>query len=571
MELAGLIETARGDAPADLVLKNAQLVNVFTGEIYPTDIVVKRSRVVALGEGYTGAHEIDVGGRYVCPGLIDAHVHVESSLCTPPEFARAVLAHGVTSVVSDPHEIANVFGLEGIQYMLHEAKHGQLSMYVMAPSCVPATHMETAGARLEYYDIEGLLNNKWVVGLAEMMNYHGVVAADESVLDKINLYGGRVLDGHAPGLTGKALNAYVAAGIRSDHECTTPEEMREKLRLGMTVFIREATGAHNLLALLPAVTSENAQRVCFCTDDRHPADLIDQGSIDYLVREAVAHGLDPVTAIRMGTINAADYFRLHDRGAITPGRRADMVVFSDLHNLQAEMVFRGGQLVAQDGMTLASPEGARRRRINLRSSINVRWDRVDFAILANGQSTRVIGYVPGQLMTEHLVERAMIRHGRAEADVERDLLKIAVIERHRASGNVGKGFIQGIGLKRGAMAGTVAHDHHNLVVIGADDASMWKAAETVGRMGGGLAAVAGDRVLAKLPLPIAGLMSDEPIEEVRAAIDRLTGAAHDLGSPLSDPFMVMSFMALEVIPKLKLTDMGLVDVEQFRVVDLWVD
>lgn len=572
-ELAELIAAARGDAAADLVITNAQLVNVFTGEIHPTDIVVKDSHVAALGRGYTGAQVIDVGGRYVCPGLIDAHVHIESSLCTPPAFSKAVLAHGVTSVVTDPHEVANVHGLEGIHFMLEEAKYGHLSIYVMASSCVPATHMETTGANLEYYYLEGLRNNRWVLGLAEMMNYPAVVKGDRHVLDKIELYQDRVLDGHAPGLTGAALNAYVAAGIRSDHECTTPEEMLEKLRLGMTVFIREATGAPNLLALLPAVTPENSRRVCFCTDDRHPADLIDEGSIDHLIRLAVAHGLDPVTAIRMGTLNTAEYFRLHDLGAVAPGRRADMVVFSDLRDFRAEMVFRGGQLVAKDGVTLVE-RASRRHLIHLRGSMNVRWDWVNFAVPArhagSAARARVIGCVPEQIVTEHWIESLAVQDGHAVADPERDLLKIAVIERHRASGNMGVGFIRGIGLKRGAIAGTVAHDHHNLVIIGADDESMWTAARTVGAMGGGLVAASGDQVIAGLPLPIAGLMSDQPIEEVRAAIDALTHAANDLGSPLKDPFMAMSFMALEVIPKLKLTDAGLVDVEKFEVVDLWV-
>ncbi len=574
MDVAELIAVARGDAAADLILKNARLVNVFTSEICPTDIVIKQGRVAALGEGYSAAQVIDVGGRYVCPGLIDAHVHIESSLCTPPAFAQAVLAHGVTCVITDPHEIANVHGVEGIHYMLQEARRGYLSMYVMASSCVPATHMETTGAELEYYDLAGLLNVEWVLGLAEMMNYHGVISADTSVLDKIELYKGRVLDGHAPGLTGKALNAYAVAGIRSDHECTTPEEMIERLRLGMTVFIREATGARNLLALLPAVTPENARRVCFCTDDRQPADLLDEGSIDHMIREAVGHGLDPITAIRMGTLNAAEYFRLQDRGAIAPGRRADLVVFSDLNDFRAEMVFRGGRLVAQDGLTLVKTDERRRQRIHLRASMNVRWDWVNFAIPARGASgsarARVIGCVPEQIVTEHLMEDIPVRDGHAVADPDRDLLKIAVIERHRASGNVGKGFIRGMGLRRGAIAGTVAHDHHNLVVIGADDASMWVAAKTVSDMDGGLAVVADGKVIAGLPLPIAGLMSDQPIGEVRAAIDALTKAAQDLGSALEDPFMTMSFMALEVIPRLKLTDMGLVDVEQFRVVDLWV-
>lgn len=567
MERLKLIEIARGDKPAAVLLKNANLVNVFSGEVYRTDIAIRRSRIVGLGPGYEAEQVIDLDGKYVAPGYIDAHVHIESSLCTPREFAKAVIPHGVTSVVTDPHEIANVLGLEGISFMLEQAKYGPLSMYVMASSCVPATHMETAGANLEAHDIEHLRNNPWVLGLAEMMNYPGVVGGDPVVMDKLEAFDQGVIDGHCPGMTGKALNAYVAAGIRSDHECTTIEEAREKLRLGMTIFIREATNAHNLMTLLPMVTPENSHRICFCTDDRQPADLLDQGSIDYMVRVAIEQGIDPIRAIQMGTVNPARYFGLRDRGAVAPGRRADLFIFSDLQNPVPEQVYRGGYLVAEDGEMLPIQEQA--RAIQLRSTVNVRWEGIDFDIPAEGPQARVIGSIPDQLVTRVLIEPVKVVDGMAVADVERDILKMAVIERHRSTGNVGKGFIHGIGLTRGAIAGTVAHDHHNLVVIGADDDSMMAAAREVARMGGGQVVVDGSEVLAALPLPVAGLMSDRPIEEVREGVDRLLAAAHALGSPLHDPFMAMSFMALEVIPSLKLTDVGLVDVDQFKVVDLF--
>jgi adenine deaminase len=567
MERARLIEIARGDRAAALLLKNANLVNVFTGEVYLTDIAIRRSRIVGLGEGYEAEQVIDLGGRFVAPGYIDAHVHIESSLCTPHEFANAVIPRGVTSVVTDPHEIANVLGLEGISFMLEQAKYGLLSIYVMVPSCVPATHMETAGSKLDAHDIEHLRNNPWVLGLAEVMNFPGVVLADQGIMDKLEAFQGMVIDGHCPGLTGKSLNAYAAAGIGSDHECTTVEEAREKLRLGMTVFIREATNAHNLHALLPVVTAGNHHRVCFCTDDRQPTDLLDEGSIDYIVREAIRAGLNPIHAIQMGTINPARYFGLNDRGAVAPGRQADLFTFSDLDNPVPEQVYRGGHLVAENGQVLAAHAP---RPIQLRSSMNVRWDTVDFAIPAQGAQARVIGSLADQLITEHRIEPVKVEDGFVVSDTGRDILKMAVIERHRATGNIGKGLIHGMGLTRGALAGTIAHDHHNLVIIGVDDASMMAAARAVAEMGGGLVAVDGDQILARLPLPVAGLMSDRPIGEVRAAIDSLLAAARQLGSPLHDPFMAMSFMALEVIPSLKLTDIGLVDVDRFTVVDLFI-
>lgn len=568
MTLAQRIAVARGDAPAQLILRNAMLVNVLSDEIYPTDIVIDQGDVVALGGGYEAQQVVDLDGRYVCPGFIDAHVHIESSLCTPPEYSRTVLAHGVTSVVTDPHEIANVLGLEGIRFMLERAKHGPINMFVMASSCVPATEMETSGARLEAEDLAPLLNDDWVLGLAEMMNYPGVIYGDEGVLDKLDLFKALVLDGHSPAVTGKPLNAYVAAGIQSDHECTTVEEALEKLRLGLTIFIRQGTTTHNLRPLLPLITQSNHGRICFCTDDRVPASLLDEGTIDHMVRVAIANGINPVTAIRLGTINTANYFRLHHLGAIAPGRRADLIVFSDLNDLRAEQVYRGGVLSAENGRAVIPKPPL--RKIDIRSTMNVAPGAIDFRIPAQGERIRVIGGSDEQVVTGRLEEAATIVDGEAVADPERDILKMAVVERHRASGKVGKAFIKSFGLKRGALAGSIAHDHHNLVVIGADDASMERAAQAVITMGGGLAVAEGDTVLATLALPVAGLMSEAPIEDVRREYDALTAAAQSLGSTMRDPFMAMSFMALEVIPYLKLTDVGLVDVEQFKVVDLFV-
>jgi adenine deaminase len=568
MSLAQRIAVARGDARAELILRNAQLVNVLSGEIYTTDIVIDGGDVVTMATGYDAAQVIDLNGRYVCPGFIDAHVHIESSLCTPPEFSRTVLAHGVTSVVTDPHEIANVLGVDGIRFMLERAKHGPINMFVMASSCVPATDMETSGARLEAEDLAPLLSDPWVLGLAEMMNYPGVINGDEGVLDKLDLFKDRMLDGHSPSVRGTPLNAYVAAGINSDHESASVEEAREKLRLGLTILMREGTTTQNLRALLPLVNSATYGRLCFCTDDRTPATLIDRGSIDDMVRIAIASGVDPLTAIRIGTINTANYFRLHHLGAIAPGRRADLVVFSDLHDLRAEQVYRGGVLVAENGQVILPKPTL--RPLDMRPSMNVAPGAVDLRIPAAGKRIHVIGGSDTVVVTPHLMDDATIVNGEAISDTARDILKMVVVERHSASGNVGKAFIAGFGLKRGALAGSVAHDHHNLVVIGADDASMQRAIQAVVEMGGGLVAVDGDDVLATLPLPVAGLMSEAPIEEVRRDYDLLTAAAQRLGTSMHDPFMAMSFMALEVIPALKLTDVGLVDVEQFKIIDLFV-
>jgi adenine deaminase len=569
MELAQLIKYARGIEPAEILLKNARVVNVYTGEIYPADIALAHSRIVGVGAGYEGQQVYDLGGRYVCPGFIDAHVHIESAMVPPYEFARAVVPRGTTTVVIDPHEIANVLGLDGIRYMFDSAKFNPLSVFVMMPSCVPATDMETAGAYLRWYDITPQLNDHWVLGLGEMMNYPGVVYGDEEVLNKLRGFEDAIRDGHAPGLAGRDLVAYAAAGIGSDHECTTVEEMREKLRLGMYVFIREATNAHNLVNLIPGLTGANSHRVCFCTDDRQPADLLNEGHIDFLIRTAINEGVDPVMAIRMATLNAAEYFGLSDRGGIAPGKRADLVAFSDLKNIHAEMAFRGGKLAAQDGQVI--PWERPLKSIFLRSSMNVNWDRVDLRVPAQGRRGRVIGMIPDQLITEHRIQDLTIENGEVVCDPGLDVAKIAVIERHLATGNFGLGLVQGIGLMRGAIASTVAHDSHNIVVVGADDASMLKAAHTVADMRGGMAVVNGENVLAKLPLPIAGLMSDRPIETVCDQMEALLRAAHQLGSPLHDPFMAMSFLALPVIPSLKITDKGLVDVDRFQIVSLFAE
>jgi len=571
MNTSELLAIARGDQPADLLLRNGRVVNVFSGEIEDSDVALFGGRIAGVGAGYSAVESVDLQGAFIAPGLIDAHVHIESSLCLPAQFAAAVVPCGVTTVVADPHEIANVAGVDGVRYMAECSRALPLQVVLMAPSAVPATHMETSGASLSAEDLAALLEEGTVHGLAELMNFPGVVYGDPDVLAKMAAFGGRPLDGHAPALSGPALNAYAAAGAGSDHECATVAEAAEKLARGFYILIRKATNANDLDALLPLVNEHNNRRICLCTDDRIPSDLIMQGSIDHLLRETIAFGIEPVTAFRMATLNSAEWFGLHDRGAVAPGRRADLIVFDDLRAPSAAQVYAGGRLWAEDGRLLGDPyQDPAPVPAVVSSSVRVAWDAFDLRIPADGARVRVIGSLQDQLLTEERIIAPLVKDGQAMADPARDILKMAVVDRHTASGATGLGFIQGFGLNRGAIAGTVAHDHHNLVVIGADDESMTTAARTVAEMGGGLAVVEGTQALATLPLPVAGLMSDRPLGEVRNRYDSLIDASHEFGSSIRDPFMAMSFMALEVIPKLKLTDQGLVDVEAFDIVDLFV-
>lgn len=572
LNLPEFLAVARGEKPGDLLLRNGKIVNVFNGQIEAADLLVFSGRIAGIGSGYRAAEEHDLAGAYIVPGLIDGHVHIESSLCVPAQFAVAVLPRGVTTVVIDPHEIANVAGAAGVHYMQRASRLLPLHVVIMAPSCVPATDMETAGAQLGSDDLAALLAEGTVHGLAEVMNFPGVVAGDTTMIAKLSAFRGYPIDGHAPGLTGRALNAYVAAGIGSEHECTTVEEAAEKLARGMHILIREATNARNLHTLLPLITPHNSRRISFCTDDRIPGDLIDQGSIDYMVREAIGFGIDPIDAIRMATLNTAEWFGLPQRGAIAPGRFADLLVVDDLHDFVAQAVYTGGKRIAQNGELLHPLPTSNDTHHNATlGTVNIAWQSFKLQIPARGSRARVIGVRENQLLTDALEMDVRVENGMAVSDVTQDMLKIAVVERHQASGALSLGFIHGFGLQSGALAGTVAHDHHNLIVIGVDDESMTAAARRVGELGGGLAVAQGQEILAELPLPVAGLMSQAPIAEVRSAYDQLRRAAHQLGCTLHDPLMAMSFMALEVIPKLKLTDQGLVDVDQFDFVDLFIE
>jgi len=562
------IEAAHGEKPADLVLNNARVVNVFSGDIHETNIAIFDGIIVGLGD-YEGRANIDLGGKYVCPGFIDGHVHLESSMVTPSEFARAAVPVGTTTVVADPHEIANVLGLDGIRFMMEASRNLPLSVYIMLPSCVPSTDMETSGAKLYSPDIEMLLNQDQVLGMAEMMNFPGVIFRDKEVLEKIRIAKWKRVDGHAPLLSGKDLAAYITAGIKSDHECTRLDEAREKLRNGMYIMIREGTTAKNLMELLPLVNDLNAHKCMFVTDDRYPADLIDDGHINAIVKRAISLGMEPIRAIQMATINTAEYFQLKKLGAVSPGYIADLLVLDDLECVSVGQVYKGGLLAAEDGEMVGwdSPP----HPPYIRSTMNINWmDMNDVGIPAAGSDIRVIGVIPEQIITEHLIEKAAIANDKAVVDPSRDILKIVVVERHRASGNMGKAFVKGFGLKEGALASSVAHDSHNIVVVGVSDNDILTAIIEIVKMQGGQAVVRNGKVLESLALPIAGLMSNQPLENVRRKVEGLQEAARECGCVLNDPFMQMCFLALPVIPSLKLTDKGLVDVDKFQFTELFV-
>jgi adenine deaminase len=564
------ILAARGEIPADTVLKGGRVVNLFSGRIEEGDVAVLDGSIVGVGLSYSGKEEIPVRNKWIVPGLIDGHLHVESSMLSPAHIASALLVHGTTAIVADPHEIANVMGLDGVRYMLRESTDIPFDMFFMAPSCVPATHLETSGATLSVSDLKKLLEEPRILGLAEMMNFPGVLMGDPQVLEKILLCQDRVVDGHSPLLTGYDLQGYLSAGIGSDHESTLPQEAIEKMENGMMLMIREGTSAKNLDALLPLVTVRNSDRFCFVSDDLHAEDIQDRGHLDFVVRKAVRSGLDPVTAIRLATWNTAAYFRLHRRGAIAPGYRADMVVLNDLNKFEVADVYKDGRRVVQGGQLAAlewhpsdssfAPAGPL-RIAPLRSD--------DFHIPHTGGRARIIELVPGQILTRIRMETVPSVNGLVKTAPQNDLLKLAVVERHTASGNIGLGLISGFGLQEGAIASSVAHDSHNVIVVGVEDEEICRAVEVVRDMGGGLAVVRGTETLASVPLEIGGLMSREPLQKLVPQLKTVKKAAAGLGCPLEEPFMALSFLALPVIPELKLTDRGLVDVNRFEFVPLF--
>ena len=570
-----LIAAARGEIEVDLLLSGGRVANLLSGEVHRADVAIHRGRIAGF-DCSSARKVLDMEGRVLAPGFIDAHVHIESAMVTVPEFARAVVPRGTTTVIADPHEIANVWGEAGIRYILNSSKNIPLNVFVMLPTCVPATDLESAGARLDSEALAGLLGDDGVIGLAEVMNYPGVLFRDPEVMKKLSLAAGRPVDGHAPGLSGRDLSAYVSAGIRSDHECTTIDEAGEKLRAGMHIMLREGSAAKNLIDLLPAVTAKNSRQFMFVSDDRHPADILGQGHIDFMVKTAIGQGLDPILALQIASLNAAQYFGLHDLGAIAPGYRADIAVLQDLvdrEGLRVVSVLKDGAVVSTGGdftARLPAQPPARHRPMQIKG-----LDPSTFVIPAGegpcrqAGPARVIGVVPDQIITKSLRLAPKIRNGQVVSDPERDILKTAVVERHRGTGNVGLGLVQGFLLARGAIASSVAHDSHNIAVVGASDADMLAAVMAIQGMGGGLVAVEDGRVQASLPLPVAGLLSEGGMRDVAEGIEECIAAAADLGCGLKDPFMTLSFLCLPVIPELKLTDKGLVDVGRFELVGIF--
>jgi adenine deaminase len=561
-DLARRLAIARGDERADLVLRGGRVLSVFTREWLETNVAIADGYVAGLGD-YDGAEIVDASGRYIVPGFIDAHMHLESTKLLPDEFARLVLPLGTTAVVADPHEIANVLGSDGVHWLLDFCDDLPLDVYFMAPSCVPASSFESPRRALNDGDLDSLLRRRRVLGLAEMMNFPGVIAGDERELSKLRLKGAEHVDGHAPGVVGKQLNAYAAAGIRSDHEALTVEEGRERLRAGVWLLIREASMARNLEALVPLVRELGPTQIAFCTDDRDPDDIVDDGHINGMVRKAVAAGVEPADAIVVATLNPALWHGLRHLGAVAPGYQADLLVLPDLEAFRPELVLKAGRRIGE----ITRPDVPEWVRQSVRVAPP---SRGDFAVASDGGSIRVIGLVPEQVVTASLVDRPTVENGLAVADPERDLAKIAVVERHLATGRIGLGFVRGSGLRRGALASTVAHDAHNVVVLGVSDDDMLAAVERVVALAGGIVAVDGGRVVAECPLPVAGLLSVAPLEEVIAQSRACTDAAVALGWSGATPFLTMSFLALSVIPALKITDRGLVDVERFELVPLGV-
>ncbi|HIS89448.1 TPA: adenine deaminase [Candidatus Avigastranaerophilus faecigallinarum] len=569
MSIEEIIKTAKGSEKADLIIRNGQIINVLSEEIYQADIAIKDGIIAGIGNNYKGKNEIDANGKFISPSFIDGHVHIESSMLLPSEFAKMVVPTGTTTIVADPHEISNVIGLHGISFMREVSKDLPLDVYMTLPSCVPATPYETSGFELNSYDLSLLIDSPWVLGLAEMMNYPGVVNLDKEVLAKIKLAleKRKRIDGHAPYLSGKDLCAYVAAGVSSDHECTNPSEAIEKLRLGMYLMVREGSAAKDLDALIPVLKEFPTRKCIFVTDDRYPSALKEH--INMMVRRAVEKGINPIKAIQMASINTAEYFGLKNLGAIAPGYKADLLLLDNLENFKPQTVIKNGNIVAQNGKMTINIDS--KTLSSLRGTVNIRWlEKEDIKIKALSNKVKTIEVTDGQLVTKCIEGNIDIQDGYVQSNLDEDILKILVIERHKASGNIGKGFVKGFGLKSGAIASTVAHDSHNMIVIGTNDDDMFKAIKELVKSQGGKVIVKDGEVLAKLELPIAGIMSEESSDTVIKKSEELKKAEKLIGCKLQEPFMTMAFLSLSVIPEIKLTDKGLMDVVTNEFTDLFI-
>lgn len=553
-----LIAVAAGREKADLVLKNAKYLNVFSNEFLCGDIAVANGLIAGVGK-YDGKTEIDVSGKFVLPGFIDAHIHLESSMVTPAEFAKAVVAHGTTTVITDPHEITNVMGIDGVEYMIQASQNLPIDVHFMMPSCVPATEIDESGAELDCKDIDLYLDNKKVLGLAEMMNYVGVINDDKNVLSKIvtSQAHHKKIDGHAPELSGNDLNAYIAAGVYSDHECSTFENALEKLRKGQFIMIREGTAAHNLKALMPLLTQQYYSRCMFATDDKHPSDLLHGGHIDYIVKQALKNGADPIVALKTATHHAARYFLLNNKGAIASGYLADIVVVDNLEDFNVETVFKRGKLVF-DGEVKDFSAPTVDEKLAEKCFDTFHLDSVTPSSFKVDGKLGLIGLVGGELLTRNLGTADKI-------DVENDILKIACIERHKGTNHIGVGYVKGYSLKSGAVATSVAHDSHNIITVGCNDDDIAVAVNAIKDSKGGIAVVENGKIKALLELPIAGLMSDEPLTTVNEKLENAKSSAYELGADKSiDPFMTLSFLSLPVIPSLRITTKGVFDAENWK-------
>lgn len=562
MRLETYIDQGTGREPADIVLKGGQFFDLVTGDLVQSDIAICGDRIVGTGEAYEGRREIDITGQIVVPGFIDTHLHIESSLVTPHEFDRCVLPYGVTTAICDPHEIANVIGTEGIQFFLDSALETIMDIRVQLSSCVPATHLETAGADLPIERLLPFRHHPKVIGLAEFMNFPGVIHKDPICMAKLEAFQGGHIDGHAPLLSGLGLNGYLSAGIRTEHECTTAEEALEKIRKGMHILVREGSVSKDLHALMPIITERLSPYLALCTDDRNPLDIAEEGHLDYLIRSAIAHGVEPLAIYRAASISAARAFGLRDRGLIAPGWRADLVVVDSLENCKAQMVFSAGRLVNDELFATRKPV----EPVGL-DSVKARIIKAaDFSVPARQEEQPVIGVLPGKIITEHRRYRLPSSGNQSTVDLANDIIRVAVIERHGKNGNHANGFVQGFGLKKGAIASTVGHDSHNICVVGVSEEDMAIAANRLGDIRGGFVVVEDGKVTGEIALPVAGLMSLEPYETVRDILHELRKAAYALGTTLTEPFLQVAFLPLPVIPHLKISDKGMVDVDKFALI-----